>query len=256
MTEGGRHILLGTPTAGNVVRTSYVSTVVAFTKIAQERGWTYDVVTMNSADVVLARNFLANQALRAGAATDLLFIDSDMEIAPNAIVSILDSGHGFVGAACPLRRIDMEVYAAARARGHGQDGARALAMTYNLKLKPGDLRVLGSFAQVDAVGFGLAAIKTDVLRQMADAGTAPTVGSGHLKGHGVGVEIHDFFSPLPKDDGSYFSEDFSFCQRLHRTLGGEVWAYLGPGIGHDGTMVFEASFLSRMAADQIDRQGP
>ncbi|MEM9232405.1 MAG: hypothetical protein AAGB10_22680, partial [Pseudomonadota bacterium] len=82
MTEGGRHILLGTPTAGNVVRTSYVSTVVAFTKIAQERGWTYDVVTMNSADVVLARNFLANQALRAGAATDLLFIDSDMEIAP------------------------------------------------------------------------------------------------------------------------------------------------------------------------------
>lgn len=249
-----RHIFVATPTAGQVVRNAYVGTVVALTRLCRDRGWDYDVITHDSADVTLARNYLANTALRQDGVTDLLFIDSDMRIAPMALERMMDADKPMIGGACPQRKIDLEAYAEARGRGHAPEAARGLAMEYNLRLRHGALSIKSGMAEVEAVGFGIAAIRMDLLREMADSGAAPTVHAGLLTQMGMGDEIVDFFSPLPLSDGSYLSEDYSFCRRAGKLGPGRVWAYMGQGIGHAGGMVYEASYVARLRAEQVDRE--
>lgn len=250
-----RRIFVATPTAGQVVRNAYLSTIVAFTKLCRDRGWDYDVTPHDSADVTLARNYLANLAMRTDGVTDLVFLDSDMRISAPAMTRMLDSGRPFVGAACPQRKIDLEAYATARARGHGEEGARALAMEYNLRIPGGSMSVKDGFAKVQAVGFGLAVIRIGLLTDMAEAGVAKTVPSGLLAQHGMGETIIDFFSPVSLPDGATLSEDYSFCHRLGQMQGGEVWAYMGQGIGHSGAVTFEAAYTARLRADMKDKDG-
>ena len=58
------HVLIATPTAGQLVTTAYTATLVNATKALHEAGLDYHHSTFDGADIVMARNYLANEALR------------------------------------------------------------------------------------------------------------------------------------------------------------------------------------------------
>ena len=73
-------ILIATPTAGGITTTAYTQSVVAATVAIHEMGGTYRHLSIDGADVVIARNILAHSFLTDDSCDYVLFIDSDMAV--------------------------------------------------------------------------------------------------------------------------------------------------------------------------------
>ncbi|MFK7943210.1 MAG: hypothetical protein AB8B85_09895 [Paracoccaceae bacterium] len=246
----GNYVLVATPTAGNLVSAGYASTLIGFARAARDVGWDFDNLAFDGADVVMARNFLANHVLRDRRVTHMLFLDSDMRVQQPVIARFLVTDKPMLGAVYPRRQIDLGRYGAALKAGSSEDEARALAMDFNVKIAGSSMRVNDGICEVEGLGFGCVIIRRDLLERMVEAGVAPKVRSGVLKGQGLGDTHFDFFSTLPLEGGGYLSEDYSFCARVRQMEGGQVWAYIGAGVAHLGAYSYDASFETQLMARQ------
>ena len=88
----------------------------------------------------------------------------------------------------------------------------------------------------------LAALDDEIER-----GFAPKTPAGKLARHGLGPEIHDFFSETAGPGGERVSEDFSFCRRA-REAGFDIWGYGAASIGHIGPFAYGAASIERLKA--------
>lgn len=247
------YVLVATPTAGNLVTAGYASTLIAVARAARDVGWDFDNLAFDGADVVMARNYLANYVLADKRLTHVLFLDSDMRVQQAVINRFMGVEKPIVGSIYPRRQVDLSRYAEAIKAGHSEPEAHALAMDFNVKIATKELRVVDGLCEVEGVGFGCVLIKRELLEQMATTGVAPKVPSGALKSQGLGDHHYDFFSTLPLEGGGYLSEDYSFCARVRQMEGGAVWAYIGEGVAHLGNYTYDASFEAQLKARQRTR---
>lgn len=248
------YVLVATPTAGNLVTAGYASTLVALGRAARDKGWDFDNLSFDGADIVMARNYLANHVLRNERLSHVLFLDSDMRVKQPVLERFLVSGKSMLGAVYPRRQIDLSRYASALKAGHPDLEAQALAMDFNVQIKTKSLSITDGICEVDGVGFGCVLIERALLARMAKSGVAAEVPSGLLRSHGLGETHYDFFSTLPLEGGGYLSEDYSFCARVRQMEGGKVWAYTGAGIAHLGGYAYDAPFDAYLHGIQRARQ--
>lgn len=250
------HVLIATPTAGQLVTSAYTATLINATKALHSAGLDYHHATFDGADIIMARNYLANVALSNPAAGWVLWIDSDMAIPLRVFERLLAYNRPMVGAVYSERSLDLERYVELRNDGFPDDQARALATAFNVRFSGGQMTVTNGFSAVDGFGFGCVLTRRDLLERLAAANIAREVPSGKLTRMGFGPTMRDFFSELRHDDGSYLSEDYSFCARV-RELGESVWALVDERLGHVGNFEYGGTLLAQLQGKQAlaEREG-
>lgn len=240
--------MIGTPTAGGVVKAEFANTLTGTILDLKERGIGVRYMSVDGADVELARNYLATLFLEDEACTHLFFIDSDMSFSGDLCHRLMKTDRDVIGAACPRREMDMRLLAQRFQSGSKDfNAALAFSMKYNVKLGTDELSVRNGLCEVEGVGTGAMVIKRNVFQTMLDKGVASrrdNQDSGKFVGLAGG--IGDFFERI-RGEKSLISEDLSFCHKWRNSCGGKVWALVDQDVGHVGHMRFGVPYYHRLA---------
>lgn len=238
--------LIATPTAGHMVTTGYAHSLIAATQALTELDFQYSHTIFDSADVVLARNYMANLALRNPDTSHLLFIDSDMLIETDVFRRLIRFDKPIAGCLYVERALDWDKYHAFLEAGHTPDQARAKTARFNVRVLGEQIEVVQGFCKVEGFGFGCVLIQRGLLRRLADSGIAPKIKNKRLQAELGWDYIYDFFGLLEGKDGESISEDYSFCRRARELESVDVWGMADAEIGHIGRHSYAASFLTRL----------
>lgn len=250
------HVLIATPTAGGVVKTLFVTTLVKVALALRDAGWDADYATVDGSYVSVARNYFANVLLRNPQFTHLVMIDSDMCFEGHVISRLLRSGKPVVAAAYSQRRMNMESFAgAARNPELALPDLAALSLQYNIQpdLEPGtrQVRVVDGMCRVTTVALGCSVIRRDAFEDLIASGMARVQPGDWSRIFSLEDPFYDFFGEITLENGTRLSEDYSFCKRWLSTRGNEIWAVVDEPIGHVGDMVFNAPYLNRLLRGAI-----
>jgi hypothetical protein len=209
-------------------------------------------VLLKDADALItrARASLAAQFLDDPDATHLLFVDADIGFEPAQVRRLLDCGADMCAAIYPIKRIDWERIKATAASGRPDPGAAAFNYVYEVADRDAVVARAG-FVKVRYAGTGFLMIRRQALERMCahypqlryqrDHSTEAATPSSNR---------YALFDCMIDENGTYLSEDFSFCRRWI-AMGGEIWADLASSLNHVGPYVFRGDFSSQFAPSEV-----
>lgn len=244
--EGGKStiasLFVAVPTAAGMVRVETLSAIVRMTRAFQKHRISVTMASTSHLEVALSRNLLVAEYLASGR-SHCLFIDDDMGFEPQVIGDMLAADRPFVGAFCPKRSLDLErfakAYGAAVEAGAKDPLNTALAQSADFvgrPLRPTKSRIVPA----EQVGAGILLLRRDVfetLDRLDD--TLPMIpdprGGNPIKGYFDRVYL--------EKRGGYLSEDHSFCHRWRIKAKGQVFAFAGRGITHNGNFSYKAALI-------------
>lgn len=191
-----RSVAIGTPSYANVVSTTYVASLIRSMSLLQEEG----IDTMwfchgNVAAVPRLRNRIVQEAIE-NEATDLVFIDSDINWQPEDLLKLLKHDVDIVAAVMPTN-----------------SSKTISGKTFPFRPLDGKLRVNDAgLAEVEAVPTAFLRISGAALRKLA--AVVPTVYMS--ADHGAVMKAPVMFNynilPLGPDNQPMLTgEDFGFC---------------------------------------------
>lgn len=184
-------------------------------------------------DIVEVRNvFVTKFYDQYPSASHLLFIDADMYFPPQLVARMIELDKPIVGTVYSRRELPRSPI------GHPLGDEK-------------DYPIVNGFQRWKHLGCGLMLIKVSVIEEMMKK--LPVVDSidpGALEKAGV-TRILRVFDRLRDQDGSWLSEDFSFCERWHQ-LGGEIWANVDTRIEHIGSFNYGYQWSEREHVGKID----
>lgn len=239
-------LMIAVPTTGGIMKSRTVTSLMRLAKALVRNGIDYQFWNVDSSDVVTVRNRYANSLL-ASEHDALLFVDSDMEFAPRAVMKLIGNGAGVVATAYKKKNLDLGAFAEAMA-SHGderkaisQNGAFTVLTTWDQReRKP--LRVKDGFLSAAAAGMGLCLITRQALQDMVDEGAVEEQ-KGVLENREY--RYHGFFNHLDYD-GHTLLEDYSFFYRWTRLMKRELPVLIDEEIGHVGEYVFRGAYIDRL----------
>ncbi len=230
------HLFVATPCYGGVLGHRYLHGVLALMMEAAARGIPLQVETLARESLIpRARNRLAATFLAHRDATHLLFIDADIGFAPASVWRLLDASADIAAGLYPLKTLDWDAAAAARAR------AGELITTAPLRYvgKPCEgeaLRKRDGFVTADYAGTGFMLIRRNVFERLAAAHPDLAYDASHESDRATAA--HAFFDcMIDPETRHYLSEDYAFCRRW-RALGGEIWLDTVSALSHTGVHEF------------------
>src|SRR5260221_5447402 len=253
--------MIALPTVAGVMK---ARTAVRLMKVMGQlvrAGVAVEVVNVDSSEIVVARNFCAEQVLQSPSLDGLLFVDSDMEFRPALVMKMLGLDADVVAAAYPHRHLNLDEFARAMAATEGfspEAKAQALANAYHFAVAPSwdsprveRIRVArGGFTKVAAAGMGCALISRVALQAMIDANLVER----HKNIFGSEERLTwGFFDHVEVGD-LRLSEDYSFCYRWTKVLGRDLWVNVNEKVTHLGEFRHEARYLDRFSS--IALKGP
>jgi hypothetical protein len=230
-------LVIALPTYGGVAP-EHLTALLRLQEWLAARGVRARALHQDLTEISRARNKLATHFLEATAARRLLFIDSDIEFAPEAVGALLDAGKPLVGAVYPKRHLDIDRLIAAARRIEDPKQALASALEFVVQPLGEAAEVVDGLCRVAGVGMGLCLIERGVFEALA--------ATGRIRAEAGAT---GFFDPLTTADG-ILSEDLAFCHRWRTLCGGEVWALVDHEIGHVGTLKLKARLLDAFLAGQ------
>lgn len=259
-------ILLYTPVHGSPESASislgYHQASVAFARSVDVE--ILDGRMFTNCDLVRARSRAVRVFLDSPTATHLLHWDADvvgnLTDIRAAIDGMLASGHDFVGAPYPRKKVrwgEVARFAAQRWReGPGDATADELqAAAYDYPYRFGAavdggamVQVVSGCVEVDSMAFGFTLTSRACLERLWKE-YAPTLSFGDVIDDRLYWTVALFQLLLPEQSATapfavepLLSEDYSFCERWRR-IGGTVQMYVGAGspLHHVGSHVFRGS---------------
>ena len=245
------HVLIAMPTAGGVVKSLCVATLMKVVGVVKDAGWDETFVTVDGCYVSIARNYFANTLMSQTKFTHLVMIDSDMSFDGDVVCRLIRCGKPVVAAAYPARRMDLEAFAAA-SRDPVLTAADRFALALNYTLEPASepgtrrVRVIDGMCRVNRISLGCSVIQRSAFEKMITDGIARLLPDDTAERVGFKGPFYDFFSEITLDDGTRLGEDYSFCKRWRSIAGNEIWAAVDQPIGHVGDMIYGAPYLNRL----------
>ena len=236
------HVLIATPTAGHVVTTAYVHSLIAATQAFTAAGWQYQHQIFNGADVELARNYLVSELLRDEYLTHILFLDSDMLIDRPVFERLIQADQAIAGAIYTNRQMDWANYSKMIRGGATEGAARATSMRFNVRMLGETIDIRNGWCEVQALGTGCLMIKREVFNTLIRTNGVRQIRNALLESTVGNVTLYDFFTCIMQNDGDKLGEDFSFCKRA-RNSGFQIWGMADVAIGHVGRHDFAARYI-------------
>lgn len=220
-----RSVMICTPIARNPVW-QYTSSILSTVLFLQEQGirCTFNFVVGGSI-IAKCRNELAARFL-ASDFTDLLFIDDDMEWAPNSVLRLLGSDKALIGGA-------------GRMRVQKPNSDPAVWCWRHLPTATGEVEQ-DDMGAIKVRGFGAAfmLINRSVFNKLIEAHPERKRPGAADWPDEVRANYHEFFAQ--GDDNGETGEDYVFCDRW-RAVGGDVWVDPEIVLGHVGSWNFKGS---------------
>ncbi len=249
--------MIATPAAGGMVTAAFTGSIVRIVQAFHEqRPEVQFILRMTvGSDLHVMRNFLAAKFFTDPILTHLLFIDADTAVTPNLVAKYLDFDKPFVGSLYPFRSLDVERLRTTLRLAEQDIEAVSLALNYVaadelISLPDAQhpaFQVTKGFVKANRIGTGALMITKQVLQAIQHA--CPDLylpdGAPAYKDLGHHGPVLQCFAPLQSNDGSFFSEDMSFCERWTQT-GGEIWACVDETITHVGPHAYVGRYLDRM----------
>lgn len=187
-------------------------------------------VRMWEADVVRVRNRIVQYFLDQTEDTHLLFVDSDVEFHPNAVLGMLRAGKAMV--ACPYpRRSGVNWEAVKQGAELGAEPLESVAYQYSIlgyDVNTASIDEETYTTEVEGVGFGLVLLRREELKEFVESGRPGGYIDSPWALRPTRAAIINCFGLNCDTETGLMSEDFSFCAKW-RGAGGKVHLYLGPG---------------------------
>ena len=144
----------------------------------------------------------------------------------------------------PIKRIDWDKVRTVTRAERPNPGAAALQYVFEVE-DPNAVVVRGGFAKVRYAGSGFLMIRRSALERMC----ANYPNLRYKRDHSMEAATASnnrfaLFDCMIDENGTYLSEDFSFCKRWS-DMGGEIWADLESRLNHVGPLVFRGDLSSQ-----------
>ena len=230
------HIFIATPILG--APEAQFSTSLLNASIAVPRAGVHVTIKQitNESLITRARNSLVHSFLKSDA-THLLFIDSDIDFAPDAILKLLSHGKKVVGGTYPKKRIDWEGVHAAAMRGVPPNELAIYGgeMVINLKsedVESGGVDAVGDLIEVLDVPTGFLLIERSVFEEMALQMPELLIISNAADTRGQPM-FGFFCEEIEASTKILLSEDYAFSRRCQR-MGIPCYVDASIRLGHNG----------------------
>lgn len=243
------HLLIGLPTTSQSMKSA---TALAISNTCIEltrKNHRVDLHNIDSAEIVTARDMLANMVLHSPEWTHLLFIDSDMQFQPSLVERLISAGAHVSAVAYVRRNLDLARFL--EAGRSTTDIGVALAIASSFTFKPAwdddqtqlEIRVRNGFCSAAAVGMGCALISRQALLQMVEREIVRPRNDLRAANN---EQCWSFFETI-EVDGIRLGEDYSFCYRWTKLLGQELQVCIDTPIGHLGDFEYSARYLDLLS---------
>lgn len=143
------HMLIAVPSYRGSIKSKCAFSLIRLVEQLIARNISYQIRTIEMADVVLMRNLFASDLLARKDATHLLFVDDDMAFEPKAVLRAVDSKKLVIGCAYRQRQ-DKIVF-----------NIRPIKETADIK---------DGMCRVAAIGMGLTLIAREALERLVATG--------------------------------------------------------------------------------------
>ena len=235
-----RKVIIAIPCYGGKADMMLTESLFRLLTAAPRLDVSFDLVSVDYADIVVARNYLASLFyFHEADASHLLFLDDDMGFDPDLIADMLALNRPVVGAVYPRRTIDLKALHGAA----GQPFERALAEACGFVGDPGAVSD-APFVRVRRCGTGILLIQRACLDRMLDR-QPDLIDREKFRGNPALARVFDkMITPFDKIvvDGHELSEDFSFCHRWVAQCQGEIWVSQDHRIRHRGSLEVQSRY--------------
>lgn len=176
--------------------------------------------------------------------THILFIDSDIEFNPSAVLDLLLFDKDVVCCAYPKKGYNWKklIYSMQNEKSNESLESRGLDFSYNaLTNENNELITNGDFIKVHHASTGFMLIKRQIIEKLTEKHSDLNIITARLSE--TDKEICGLFCCIIKNK-RFLSEDFSFCERVN-DIGGEVWINVKHNLNHIGKYVFKSDIKNR-----------
>jgi hypothetical protein len=240
------NLVIATPCFGGQISIIYAGSIFKLQSAVRTMGDISLKVLFKDGDALItrARASLVAQFLDDPDATHLLFVDADIGFEPAQVIRLINCGADVCAAVYPIKRVDWDKVGAVIREGRPDPGAAALSYVFEVDDSNAVIARAG-FARVRSAGTGFLMIRRGALERMCRH-------YPHLqfkRDHSVEAATESenrfaLFDCMIDQDGTYLSEDFSFCRRW-TDMGGEIWADLESRLNHVGPFVFRGDLSTQ-----------
>lgn len=191
-------------------------TLLDFQRLAIGLGHSAAFMFTSNTVIEDARNIFAKNTID-GEFDLLIMIDDDISLSTDLCDMFIQHPFDVLGAFCPRRAIDLNLFHAAGADGKSfEDAWRTAAPLIGKPLDDNDTLAEPGIRLAKYLGGGVMSIKRTALETLIEKDATKL---RYRNRKADGETVYGFFDQLLSSDGTRFSEDFSFCHRWgHRRI--------------------------------------
>ena len=224
------NVMIGVPTSRGTLCSDTVITIFNMQQYFYSINIATQFVAVAQAEVVTARNILAQLFLDSDC--DLFVgIDDDVAVDLNLVIKLVSLRLNFVGCYLPQRNLNLNSFAEKI-----REGMTDLEAQLSASPLVGPITDEQGVFEVDEIGTGFYLVKKTLLVDLVKKQLVVKQAC-HLPSYKK--PVFGFFNNIIGVDGGITSEDYSFCRRV-KQAGYAVFAYKGSGISHTGLMTFSS----------------
>jgi len=248
-----KHIFIATPCYGGQIGEPYFRSMMRFAILCNKYNIKYTISTLaNESLVTRGRNTLVSFFMENTDATNLFFIDADIEFNPEDILRMVAYDKPIVVGAYPKKAINWDsIIGAARSdenetaqtiEGHSSNYVVNFEF---LKDKDGNntpqVQIEDNLVKLKDAGTGFMCIKKEVIQQMFDKHPEYK----YVNDINVDMKFEPFMYALfdtmiDPESRRYLSEDYMFC-RTWQNMGGTVYLDPRTALNHVGHYTFRGN---------------
>jgi hypothetical protein len=237
-------LFLSTPCYGGLCLDKYMISIIKLQLLLIQKGIQLMIdTTENESLVHRARNVAVGRFMQKTDADYFMFIDADVDFDPQAVVTLLESGHDISVACYPKKCVMWDQARDAIKKG---DDRNMAMLSSSLVVNIGSARrsVENGFIEVLDGPTGFMLIKRDVFKKLEEK--FPELWCKNDHQNRDFDDYHACFDcmidPVSK---RYLSEDYAFCRRWQQ-CDGKIYASVATTLGHIGNLPFVGCLNDRL----------
>jgi len=240
-------IFIATPCYGNMLMAPYVSSLVSTIKLLEQKGIGYVTHFMGNESLIQrARNVITQKFLNSNC-THLLFIDSDIQWEPQAIIDLLEFNKDVSCCVYPKKAYNWEQFINSY-KIPSKESLHSRGLDFNINVQPKYERN-GDFIKVIDSATGFMLINKDILIKIIKKYPQLTV-VNDTNDKSVKIYCAVFDCMIDPETHCYLSEDYAFCRRVY-DVGGEVWINIKHNLVHYGNHGFSSDIGNRQNIERL-----
>ena len=244
MSSSRPEIVIGTPCYGGLLTHVYVHSLLKLREHAAARGFGIGLLTAaHDSLVTRSRNGLVSGFLDRQSATHLMFVDADIGFEPEHVERLLRFDQDLVAGMYPVKAFDWSKAAGCFDGSSTEESLRESGLHFVGLPCTGDEReerdgfVTGQYA-----GAGFLLMRRAVVERMVEAypETKYRLAQTYPLPKRPSENLYALFDCMITPDGTYLSEDYTFCHRWRR-IGGKLWLDARSRLRHVGQSEFQGT---------------